>query len=189
MMKFMRFSSSAKAFLLTVLLLATAVSLVSAHAISLLRSDPDNGSILAQSPAEVHAWFGEEMKTGVSTLQVFSAAGQRVDNGDGGVNLNDPDHASMVVTLPPLPDGEYLVRWYVVLLDDDASESSFNFYVGDEAAAASANFTAAASEVFYYQAEEDVAENNLVVWLVVGGVLGLGLLAAAVLTTRRKPAA
>lgn len=189
MMKLMRFSSSVKAVLLTVLLLATAVALVSAHAIELLRSDPVNGSILPQSPAEIHAWFGEEMKTGVSTLQVFSAAGQRVDNGDGGVDLNDPDHASMVVTLPPLPDGEYLVRWYVVLLDDDASESSFNFYVGDEAVAAADNFVPTSAEVFYYQAEEDAAENNLVIWLVVVGVLGLGLLATAVLTTRRKPAA
>ena len=53
------------------------------------------------------------------------------------------DHAALVVTLPPLPDGAYLVRWYVVLLDGDASESSFNFYVGDEAAAAAANFTPA----------------------------------------------
>ena len=188
-MKIMRFSSPVKAVVLTVLLLATAVSLVSAHAVSLLRSDPANGSILNQSPAEIHAWFGEEMKTGVSTLQVFSAAGQRMDNGDGGVDLNDPDHASMVVMVPPLPDGEYLVRWYVVLLDDDASESSFNFYVGDEVTAAAANFTPADLEVFYYQAEEDDAENSLIIWLVVGGVLGMGLLVAAVLATRRQPAA
>ena len=188
-MKFMRLLSSIKGVLLTVLLLATAVSLVSAHAVSLLRSDPANGSVLNQSPAEIHAWFGEEMKTGVSTLQVFSAAGQRVDNGDGGIDLNDPNHASLVVSMPPLPDGEYLVRWYVVLLDDDASESSFNFYVGDEASAAAANFAPADSEVFYYQAEEDSAESNLVVWLVVGGVLGIGLLVVAALTTRRKSAA
>ncbi len=188
-MKFMRVSPAVKAVLLTVLLLGTAVSLVSAHAVTLLRSDPANGSILAQSPTEIRAWFGEEVQTGVSTLQVFSAAGQRMDNGDGGVDLNDPDHASMVVTVPPLPDGAYLVRWYVVLLDGDASESSFNFYIGDEASAAAANFTPADLEVFYYQAEEDdAAESSLSIWLVAGGILGVGLLVAAVLTTRRKPA-
>jgi hypothetical protein len=183
----MRLSISVKAALLAVLLAATAVSFVSAHAVTLLRSDPANGSILAQSPAEIHAWFGEEMKTGVSTLQVFSAAGQRMDKGDGGVDLNDPDHASMIVPLPPLPEGEYLVRWYVVLLDGDASESSFNFFVGDEAAAAAADFTPADTEVFYYQAEEDDAGSSLTIWLV-GGVLGAGLLIAAALTMRRKPA-
>ncbi|MCB9419660.1 MAG: copper resistance protein CopC [Ardenticatenaceae bacterium] len=179
-------SQSIKAILLAGLLLVTAVSLVSAHAVELLRSDPANGSILAQSPAEIHAWFGEEMQTGVSTLQVFSASGQRVDNGDGGVDLNDPDHASMFVTLPPLPDGEYLVRWYVVLLDGDASESSFNFFVGDEATAAAANFTPASAEVFYYQAEDDTAQNNLIVWLVGGGLMGVGLLAAAALRMRSR---
>ncbi len=188
-MKFMRVSPAVKSVLLTVLLLVTAVSLVSAHAVALLRSDPANGSILVQSPTEIRAWFGEEMQTGVSTLQVFSADGQRMDNGDGGVDLNDPDHASMVVTVPPLPDGEYLVRWYVVLLDGDASESSFNFYVGDEASAAAANFIPADLEVFYYQAEEDTAESSLGIWLVAGGIFGVGLLAAAVLITRRKPAA
>jgi hypothetical protein len=143
---------------------------------------------VAQPPSEIRAWFGEEMKTGVSTLQVFTAEGQRVDNGDGGVDLNDPEHASMVVTLPPLPEGEYLVRWYVVLLDDDASESTFNFFVGDEAAATAAGFAPADTEVFYYQAEEDDPESSLIIWLAVGGLVGVGLLAAATMTLRRKPA-
>ena len=165
----------------------TAVSPVLAHAVELLRSNPANGTVLSQSPAEIRAWFGEEMQTGASTLQVFSAAGQRVDNGDGGVDLNDPDHASLVVSLPPLPEGEYLVRWYVVLLDEDASESSFNFFVGDETTAAAADFNPASTEVFYYQAEEDEAESNPFVWLAGGGVLGVGLLAVAALMVRRKP--
>jgi copper transport protein len=177
------------AVVLGILWLVTAVTITSAHAVSLLRSDPANGSILAQPPTAIRAWFGEEMKTSVSTLQVFSADGQRMDNGDGGVDLNDPDHASMVVTVPSLPEGEYLVRWYVVLLDGDTSESSFNFFVGDETAAAAANFTPAAMEVFYYQAEEDDPENNLLVWLAGGGVLGVALLGAAVVTLRRRQSA
>lgn len=174
---------------LLVWLAATAVAPVLAHAVELLRSDPVNGSILAQSPSVIRAWFGEEMRTGESTLQVFSAAGQRIDNGDGDVDLNDPDHASMVVTLPPLPEGEYLVRWYVVLLDGDTSESSFNFFVGDEAAAAAANFAPADTEVFYYQAEEESAAGSPIIWLVGGGLLGVALLSVAVMTMRRNAAA
>ena len=126
------------------------------------------------------------MQTGVSTLQVFNADNQRVDNGDGGVDLNDPDHASLVVTVPPLPEGEYRVRWYGVLLDGDASESSFNFFVSDEAAATAVHFRPAAGEVLYYQAEADAPESGLPVWLAGGGVLGIGLLAAIMLTLRRK---
>lgn len=188
-MRLLRFRNVILIGFIVLLLGGTAVSPAFAHAIELLRSTPANGSILPQSPAEIQAWFGEEMQTGVSTLQVFSANGQRVDHGDGGVDLNDPEHASLIVTVPDLPEGEYLVRWYVVLLDGDASESSFNFFVGDEAAAAAANFTPAAGEVLYYQAEEDSAETSLLPWLAGGGLLGVGLLAAAALTMRRKPAA
>lgn len=184
----MRFSKLVFSVLLAVWGVVTAVSLVSAHAIELLRSDPANGSVLTQSPTEIRAWFGEEMQTGVSTLQVFNTVGQRIDNGDGGVDLDDPDHASMVVTLPTLPEGEYRVRWYVVLLDGDASESSFNFFVGNEAAAAAANFAPADTEVFYYQAEEDEAASSPIIWLIGGGLVGVGLLAAAMITMRRNAA-
>jgi copper transport protein len=139
---------------------------VAAHEATFLQSDPMNGAIIAQAPAQIHAWFGEELQTGVSILQVFNADGQRVDAGDGQVDLTDPDHASLVVALPPLPDGAYRVRWYIVLLDGDASESSFNFFVGDEAAASAAGFAPADDSIFYYQAE---SENEATPWLITGG--------------------
>lgn len=34
-----------------------------------------------------------------------------MDKRDGGVDLNDSDHASMIVNLPTLPDGVYTVHW------------------------------------------------------------------------------
>jgi methionine-rich copper-binding protein CopC len=139
---------------------------VSAHEVTFLQSNPENGAIVAQSPAQIRALFDEELQTGVSILQVFNADGQRVDSGDGQVDLMDPDHASLVVNLPPLPDGAYWVRWYIVLLDGDASESSFNFFVGQPEAAAAAGFAPADDTIFYYQAE---SENTSVPWLITGG--------------------
>ncbi len=117
--------------ILLILLLAGVVTAVSAHAAVIIKSIPANGEILAESPSEVMAWFAEELVSGESTMTVFSAQGTQVDNGDGGVNLNDPDHASMIVTLPPLSDGSYTVQWHVTLLDGDATDGAFSFAVGE----------------------------------------------------------
>ncbi|MBE2221343.1 MAG: copper resistance protein CopC [Anaerolineae bacterium] len=157
---------------------------VSAHEAVFIKSDPVNGAIMAEAPAQINAWFGEELQTGVSVLQVFNADGERVDSGDGQVDLNDPDHASLIVRLPELAEGAYLVRWYVVLLDGDTSESVFNFFVGDEVDAAAVNFEPADTTVFYYQAEEADAPGN---WFMVGGgmMVLLVLLPLVVIMFRR----
>jgi hypothetical protein len=60
---------------------------------------------------------------------VFDDQERRVDKGDGGVDLNDPEHASMRVSLPDLSDGPYIVRWEVVLLDGDAASGEIKFNI------------------------------------------------------------
>jgi methionine-rich copper-binding protein CopC len=172
-------------------LMATLLFVVAAHAheAALLKSEPVNGRVLAQSPAQVRAWFGEEIQSATSALQVFNAAGERVDDGSGGVDLTDPDHASMLVNLPPLPEGEYRVRWYVVLIDGDASESAFNFYVGDETSAVASGFAPADTTVLYYQAETEAeTETEPVPWLIIGGgVIIIALIVPLASLWRRKP--
>jgi methionine-rich copper-binding protein CopC len=125
--------------LLITFFLAAALTLglagaVLAHEVILTKSDPADGAVLDQAPAQVRASFNEEMQTGESTLRVVDASGQPVDLGDGGVDLDDAYHASMLASLPSLPDGAYTVRWHVVLLDGDASDGEFTFYVGEKPA-------------------------------------------------------
>lgn len=110
-----------------------------AHLVELVSSFPENGAVLTQPPDVITAVFNEEMQSS-STLQVFDTAGNQVDSGNGGVDLNDPDHASMVVGVPALAEGAYTVRWQVTLLDGDATTGAFNFFVGNKAAATAANF-------------------------------------------------
>jgi uncharacterized protein YkwD/methionine-rich copper-binding protein CopC len=102
-----------------------------AHALP-LKSEPENGATLLQAPERVTVWFSQELDTRFSLLQVFDAGGRQVDLGDGGVDLYDPDHASLMVSLPEtLPDGRYLVRWSVVSFEDnDTTEGEFSFSVG-----------------------------------------------------------
>ncbi len=102
-----------------------------AHAL-LLKSMPENEAVLAQPPRQVTAWFSQELDTHLSALQVVDAGGQPVDNGDGEVDLSDPAHASMQVTLPAaLPTGAYRVLWTAVSADDgDTTAGEFSFSVG-----------------------------------------------------------
>jgi methionine-rich copper-binding protein CopC len=95
-----------------------------------IKSEPADGAVVQQSPAQVVIWFNTELATGPSRLQVFAADKRQVDNGGGGVDLHDPDHASLLVRLPALPDGVYTVRWRaVVFADGDSVEGRFTFTV------------------------------------------------------------
>jgi copper transport protein len=107
-----------------------------AHAL-LLKSQPEAGATLVQSPLQVTAWFSQELDTGLSTLLVVNGDGQQVDNGDGGVDLNDPNHASLVVSLPPvLPAGLYTVQWTATSAEDgDPTTGQFSFIIGQVTAA------------------------------------------------------
>ena len=126
-------------FALAVGILFSITTAVSAHTVELLKSDPPAGAVLDNSPAQVQAWFNEEMETKVSTLKVYNSSGNQVDQSDGGVDLNDADHASMIVSLPDsLPQDAYTVRWHAVLLDGDATDGDFQFFVGPAAATAAA---------------------------------------------------
>lgn len=118
--------------LTAVFVLLGTVTAVFAHEVELLESTPKNGDLLAESPPEVVALFSEELVSSESSMKVTNRQGEQVDNGDGGVDLNDPDHASMIVTLPPLPDGTYTVEWHATLLDGDATDGAFAFAIGDE---------------------------------------------------------
>lgn len=105
--------------------------MASAHEVTLVRSDPVDGAVLAESPAQVVAQFGEELDTQGSTMIILDAAGHQVSDGDGKVDLNDPDHATMIATLAaPLAQGAYTVKWHALLTDGDASDGSFGFFVG-----------------------------------------------------------
>ena len=98
-----------------------------------LKSEPADRAVVQQSPARVVVWFSTELDTGLSRLQVFDANKRQVDNRDGGVDLYDPDHAALIVRLPALPDGTYIVRWRGAVVEDgDTVEGMFTFTVSGE---------------------------------------------------------
>ncbi|MBK8902540.1 MAG: copper resistance protein CopC [Anaerolineaceae bacterium] len=115
-------------------LLLGMVTAVSAHTVTLIESIPEEGAIVESAPDSVRAVFDEELLEAGSTIEVFASSGTQVDAGDGAVDLNDPNHASLAVAVPDLADGIYTVYWQATLLDGDVSEGTFNFTVGQAAA-------------------------------------------------------
>src|SRR5512136_358201 len=107
-----------------VLALAIALSLgvfqvAFAHA-KLDHCTPAVDAAVAQAPAQVVCVMSEEIDTKLSTLSVWDASGVQVDKQDAHVDLNDPDHKTLIVSLDPanLKDGVYTVKYHTVTPDD-----------------------------------------------------------------------
>lgn len=90
---------------------------VAAHA-KLVRASPAPNSMVRTAPAVVRAWFNEELDARRSAISVWDTAGRRVDDGRGGVDLEDMDRRALVARLRPLRAGRYTVRWTAVSADD-----------------------------------------------------------------------
>ena len=111
-------------------IMALSALIAAAHTTTITKADPAVGSTVAQSPAQVMAQFSEEVVSRGSTLKVLDASGKQVSQGDGKLDLNDPNHQTMLAALPsPLSDGVYTVQYHVVLTDGDATDDSYKFTV------------------------------------------------------------
>ena len=119
-------------------MVALSATIVAAHTTTITKADPAVDSTVTQSPAQVTVQFSEEVVSQGSTMKVLDASGKQVSEGDGKLDLNDPNHQIMLATLPnALPDGVYTVAYHVLLTDGDATDDSYKFTVkstGDPAA-------------------------------------------------------
>jgi len=162
--------------LVTVALLVTAVS-VNAHAY-LAESTPRNGELVQEPPQQIVAYFTEEVASS-SSMIVLDANGSQIDNGDGGVDLFDPDHKSMIVTLPTgVPNGQYTVEWFVLSAEDgDPTDGAFIFTIGESGATAN-------STTSFNSAQSN---EGSIGWWVGGGIGALifGLLISMLLLTKQ----
>lgn len=99
-----------------------------AHAV-LLSADPAPNALLDTAPAQVRMVLTEPVAPAFSRIMVFAQSGQQVDNGD--LKSASDDGTALVVTLPPISDGTYLVSWEVLsTVDGHTTSGSFPFGVG-----------------------------------------------------------
>lgn len=89
--------------------------LVLAHA-GLVRSEPADGSVLAQAPRELRLWFDEPISTDFSSVRLLDSNNRPVEL--GAVRADPADPNLLVVALPDLAEGVYSVLWQVLSESD-----------------------------------------------------------------------
>lgn len=122
--------------LFVVLVLALGIAIpVKAHA-SLVRSVPEAGEILLESPSEIVLEFNEELDPAASNVKVFDGSGLLVVPGPGVI---DPDEPLVLrLTTGTLPDGVYSAVWNVrSAIDGHITNGSVGFSIGEESSPAS----------------------------------------------------
>ncbi|HEY2569918.1 MAG TPA: copper resistance protein CopC [Solirubrobacteraceae bacterium] len=107
-----------------IMLLAPAAA--SAHAY-LITTSPAIGAVVPSSPAQVSLTYDEAVTVNPGALEVYDAAGKRVD--DGGVR--HPTPPTITVAIPErLSRGTYTVAWRVTSADTHVVHGVFTFSVG-----------------------------------------------------------
>jgi methionine-rich copper-binding protein CopC len=97
-----------------------------AHAM-LDRASPAVGSRVAASPARIELWFTEGLEATFSSVKVLDAGGRQVDRRDAAFDSGGPGH--VVVSVPPLVPGRYLVVWRAVSVDTHVTSGDYAFEI------------------------------------------------------------
>lgn len=98
----------------------------SAHAI-MVRSTPEKESSSNVIPKRVDVWFDAGVGPKYTSLAVVNSKGERVDNGDGELEMMDKSHLS--ATLKAVTPGRYGVRYRVQSEDGHIVTGKFFFEI------------------------------------------------------------
>jgi copper transport protein len=108
---------------------------VSAHA-NLIRSVPEAGAVLIQSPPEIILEFSEDLDLAVTRLELFDANGQAMNPGPGVIEPGLPRVLRLKINA--LPDGVYSAVWRArSAVDGHITNGSVGFSIGEASPPAS----------------------------------------------------
>ncbi len=96
-----------------------------AHAL-LLESSPRVDAVLTRSPSRIFLRFNSRIEKALSGVIVTGPESRVVPLA---VVASDPAPNHLVVPLPVLPPGQYLVRWRILSPDGHVTEGTFRFRV------------------------------------------------------------
>jgi len=102
----------------------------SAHAI-LDSSSPASSTVVAQAPGEIALDFSEPVEERFASVRLFEAG-----ESDREIDIDAPrrlstDSSTVVASIPPIPDGLYVVVWRVTSSDGHPVSGAFPFEVGN----------------------------------------------------------
>lgn len=136
-----RFAPRTTGLIAGLLAVTLALALIAGHAAAHVHfqgSEPVADSTVQTAPTTVTVQFDGEILEDGSTVTVNGPDGQRVDNGDGHMDLNNLDRNTVVCTLKPnLPPGVYTVNYTGAPSDGhEPNQGSYTFTIAGEAGAA-----------------------------------------------------
>jgi copper transport protein len=98
-----------------------------AHA-TLDSTEPVGGSALDQAPGRIVLRFSEAVQIPLGSVRVYaSPSGRQIETGSAG---HEEGGRAVVVKLPALDDGNYIVTWRVTSADSHPIHGAFTFSVG-----------------------------------------------------------
>jgi methionine-rich copper-binding protein CopC len=118
----MRFSPLKFAAILLLLLSGKAL----AHA-ALDHAEPKVGSTVGKSPSVVKVWLDDDVEADGCTLCVCDSHGKEFDLKDA--HRDEKDSTLLIVSVPKLADGEYVVTWKVIASDTHKTHGEFKFTI------------------------------------------------------------
>lgn len=102
-----------------------------AHAL-LVKAEPARRAVLTQAPKQVKLWFNEQIEPAYTRLSVVDATDKPVTAEKFTVPEKEPK--LMVLPLPELKPGKYMVKFRVLSVDGHVVESSYDFELRGQAA-------------------------------------------------------
>lgn len=105
---------------------SAAASSAFAHA-KLESSDPPAGSKHASAPKQVRLKFNEALEPAFSKITVVGKGNKEV--AVTGIAVDKTDPTVMTTQLPPLPAGEYRIRWSAMTHDSHKTKGEITFTV------------------------------------------------------------
>jgi copper transport protein len=114
---------------LTSVILTTVIApqTASAHA-SLVQAAPEADSKLQESPTEVSVTFNERLDEGLYYIKVFDHTGNEVTRNKAHMNA---ENNGVVLNLPKLPEGVYLISYHVISADGHPVGGSYPITIGN----------------------------------------------------------
>ena len=97
-----------------------------AHAL-LDHAEPAVGSKISSAPDQVKIWFTQDLEPAFSSIRVEDSRGKQVDKKDS--HVDDHRKSRLLVSLPKLPAGTYVVTWRAVSVDTHKTQGHFEFTI------------------------------------------------------------
>ena len=98
-----------------------------AHAI-LKSTNPPKDGVAAQAPAQLSLTYNENVEVSFGAIRIYTCAGKRLTTGE-------PTHSptsghTVLVSVPKLANGVYLVAWRVISADSHPVSGTYSFRIG-----------------------------------------------------------